>query len=66
MNDATRHQVYVPVEQAAAVAKAVRQAKGVRKRRLRREHRNRQRAHQDTQEGRALLRLLKIAYGRPR
>ena len=60
-----RHQVYIPVEQAAAVAQAVRRAKGVRKRRLHRQYQYAQRVHRDAREGRALLRLLRIAYGRP-
>ena len=58
-----RHQVYIPVEQAAEVARAVRQAKGVRKRRLRRDRLKAQRDHERFRWAKAVL---NAAYGRPR
>ncbi len=53
--DGKRHQVYIPVEQAQEVARAVRQAKGVRKRRLRRDRHKAQRDHERFQWAKALL-----------
>ncbi len=65
-----RYQVYIPQEAAAEIVRAVRRAKGVRKRRLRRE---RMKAQQDVQRAREELRelrwaraVLNAAYGRPR
>ena len=61
--EGTRHRVYAPVGQAAEVARAVRRAKGVRKRRLRRD---RLKAQRDYEELRWAIVALTALYGRPR
>lgn len=63
-------QVYVPREAVAEVVRAVRRAKGVRKRRLLRERRKREQdrelSRQQRQELRWAIQVLNAAYGRPR
>ena len=61
--EGTRHQVYIPVGQAADVGRAVRQAKGVRTRRLTRQ---RTKARRDREDFRWGVATLNAAYGRPR
>lgn len=62
-HEGKRHQVYIPVGQAAEVARAVRRAKGVRTRRLRRDRLKAQRDHEEFRWAKAVL---TAAYGRPR
>src|SRR5579864_9067178 len=64
-----RHQVYVPKAATATVLRALRKAKGIRKRRLRRERQqaqqNVQRAREQQGELRRAIAALNAAYGRP-
>ena len=58
-----RHQIYIPVAQAADVTRAVRRAKGIRRRRLRRQHLSDRRDRERFRWSKAVRRIAYGAYG---